>query len=240
MKRKKLRCFTLIELLVVVAIIAVLVAILLPALKSARDKAKGILCMANLKQMGMARNMYSTESNGSLLMWRGYPKQYTWWSYLLPYIGEGAYLSEHLKHDDYVLGGVNPPFDVLRCPVLRTPDQTVGMQPENFMGYGYNYTLDNDLYDGDWYGCIPYRVSDVSLPSQTVEIGDNYKLATNGVVTDSRTVYPAYHGVHSLLFFNNCGIAHSKRTNILWVDGHTSAETRDYLYDRGTSLYDLE
>jgi prepilin-type processing-associated H-X9-DG protein/prepilin-type N-terminal cleavage/methylation domain-containing protein len=60
-------CFTLIELLVVVAIIAVLVAMLLPALNQARASAKGVVCMSNLKQGSLGFLMYADSYAGKIL-----------------------------------------------------------------------------------------------------------------------------------------------------------------------------
>ena len=86
MKKKK-SGFTLIELLVVVAIIAVLAAMLLPALSQAREKARQSVCMANLKQMGLAFHLYAQDNNDFCPGYRPIGTGSFWFSYLASYIG---------------------------------------------------------------------------------------------------------------------------------------------------------
>jgi prepilin-type N-terminal cleavage/methylation domain-containing protein/prepilin-type processing-associated H-X9-DG protein len=60
------RGFTLIELLVVIAVIAILMAILMPALRAAREQGKRSVCLSNLKQLNLAWIMYSDDNNGKI------------------------------------------------------------------------------------------------------------------------------------------------------------------------------
>src|SRR5579862_2926661 len=84
------RAFTLIELLVVIAIIAILAAILFPIFAVAREKARQIACLSNLKQVGLAAQMYAQDYDENLpLTERGGDiddaHEYYWGDMLLPY-----------------------------------------------------------------------------------------------------------------------------------------------------------
>ncbi len=127
--------FTLIELLVVVAIIAILAGLLLPGLVRAKDKSKDIACLNNLKQLGIALNLYADENDGKLPLAEQMPSMPLDPAKPLPRICD--VLAPHLGYSINALPTVNTAF---RCPRDR-----VGRFAKEGSSYEWNA----------WYGGRP-------------------------------------------------------------------------------------
>ena len=126
--------FTLIELLVVIAIIAILAAILLPALGKARDKGHAASCQSNLKQIAMGLTLYADDSD-QYAPW-GYGPGGTFNYYLYPYVGGGAYPADHSNAKPVE-------FPIYQCSKARykymyTMDHAISSYGYNGMAYAYN------------------------------------------------------------------------------------------------------
>src|SRR6476661_1382125 len=89
MRRQPGRGFTLIELLVVIAIIGVLIAFLLPAVQAAREAARRMQCVNNLKQLGLGLLNYES-SHGSLCPGTKYQVWGSWTIFVLPFMEQAA------------------------------------------------------------------------------------------------------------------------------------------------------
>jgi prepilin-type N-terminal cleavage/methylation domain-containing protein/prepilin-type processing-associated H-X9-DG protein len=116
------RAFTLIELLVVIAIIAILAAILFPVFAQAREKARAIACVSNMKQVGMAMLMYA-QDNDEHLVWYS-DRDCTngrklWWQLVMPYVkNEQVYFCPDVPQESWrCYRGIGVCYShVISCP----------------------------------------------------------------------------------------------------------------------------
>ena len=226
------RCgFTLIELLVVIAIIAILAAMLLPALNKARDKARASNCLSNLKQCGQAFMLYESDHNGIVPIYMTLPSH----SYLGTIYWNAILLGKRINGDGEALplplgtSYLSTP-EVTFCPATQHP----GNLTTNF-GYGicaigdsWNQwsspyaTLDKAAYGDIWLrldaGNKFLVLRKAKKPSSSIYLSDSGYRTTE-----------ANFGKGALSYinvdYNNGAVTaqHSGRANSLFIDGHAAA-----------------
>ncbi|HOM26733.1 MAG TPA: type II secretion system protein [bacterium] len=233
----KKRGFTLIELLVVVAIIAILAAMLLPALSKARERARQAVCMSNLKQIWHALWMYTEDHDGWFLPARTPYPDYSdgvvslqpWFELLGNYgKGYGGTDKKYTPLDYGVYIGVGNYERHTKGKALRCPSER---RPFTYTHYHINiwlvgsYTTSSDGYIPDpTYGPYLKKMNKVRNPSVAIWV-------TDGAAPDQHSIsYMYYYYKHSQTGnIYNCFKHINDICNILYVDGHVEGRSASSL-----------
>ena len=228
MKRRSVAAFTLIELLVVVAIIALLISILLPSLNRARDQAKQVVCLSQLKQMGLAFVMYTDDWDDYMPLARNFSNSAKWSGILRPYlINDGMIESADMS--------VNV-GEIFACP---SNPYRYGLVQRYLLNYVYNgWSLVK-------YPFIPKKVDSLDNPAERIIIGDGW---LGGFATHGPSWTPWYYSIGvdwyiiapvgglvepHVSHWNTIAMIHvGNQGNLAWADGHASAATSTAVNDR--------
>ena len=205
--------FTLIELLVVVAIIAVLISILVPSLKAAREQAKQVVCLSNLRQVGMIFSYYAEDNKGDVPPGDPFPEgPDQWFMKLIPYIFTQYHINDWGQIEDAAGSVVHNMryigWELYDCPSYKQPSGYYPWPDAKMNVYGY--------YNANPPGWVPVNLWRLKNASEMVLLaemdGDNWF-----VVPDEASA-PGY----SLAKLPTD--RHNGKTNVLWADGHADSQ----------------
>ncbi len=223
--------FTLIELLVVIAIIAMLAAILMPALGKARDRGRSTNCLSNLKQITMANLLYAESSNDFLVpyatdMMSGNRHRWCGTSQVSSNFGESASYDPSDAPLAQFLGGKGV---ISQCNALRDPPKSFEM---NCGGYGYN-VLVGTLYPGEY----SHEAYASGFPVKRIRhVAEKIMFADSAIMVDANGNWsptPSNHGYSasieapggSWLMNPTMHFRHNRRAAVSFCDGHAETMT---------------
>ena len=222
---KEKRVFTLIELLVVIAIIAILAAILLPALQSARERGRSASCVNQLKQIGIAAQAYADghDNWGPVTMATGF-EEWPATLFLNKYITDlKSFIcpsAQAYKHADYVLKAKGVTKDTVLTDSVKTYFDHIH--------YAFNRYFISDSTD------YPLRKMGKSYsPSKKILGADSCKTPSNPKDYYGTSVAEMIGTSSGFGFARESSLKyissympprHFKGTNIQWLDGHVSWE----------------
>jgi prepilin-type N-terminal cleavage/methylation domain-containing protein/prepilin-type processing-associated H-X9-DG protein len=187
------KAFTLIELLVVIAIIAILAAMLLPALSKAKAKAQATNCISNEKQWVLAFVMFMDDNDGYFPYEGSAGNIATGFNLEAWFNVTAEYVANPPLYKLYEEG--NPPVkgskSIFACPSTRATPATPPTVNKAFFMYGFNNRMDPN-------GPDRWRVSVVRQPTKTVMFTEN---SENEFPSTSGRFTPARHNDRAVLGF---------------------------------------